>query len=393
MKPTTPYYVIDLRELDGGFASLKRALGQHWPNSIVGYSYKTNALPWIIRHFDNLGCYAEVVSSDEYELARLVGVADEKIIYNGPVKTMETFYDALSKGCIVNIDSHREIHWLQDSPIARVGVGIRVNFDLERACPGHSQCGEAGGRFGFCLENGEFERALHGIEEAGAELRGLHLHVSSKTRSLEVYRAIARTACSIVRDYGLSLTYVDVGGGFFGGVPGKPSFNDYISLLANELSEEISPQETALIIEPGISLVGAPISYVTEVTDVKKTIHGRFVVTDGSRTSIDPLMHKSSYEHVAAFKGEDDRAIIDRQVVCGFTCMEGDRLFTAVGEREFKTGDIIEYKKVGGYTMCLTPLFIRYFPDVYVDDGGDLYKVRSAWTANEFAMGDTGADS
>ena len=62
----TPYYVIDQKELDDNFRKLKNALDNHWSNSIIGYSYKTNALPWVIRHFDRLGCFAEVVSEEEY---------------------------------------------------------------------------------------------------------------------------------------------------------------------------------------------------------------------------------------------------------------------------------------------------------------------------------------
>ena len=38
--------------------------------------------------------------------------------------------------------------------------------------------------------------------------------------------------------------------------------------------------------------------------------------------------------------------------------------------RALTVGDLITYHKVGAYTMCLTPLFIKYFTDVYVRDNG-----------------------
>ena len=138
----TPYYVIDQKALDDNFGKLKQALQNNWKNSIIGYSYKTNALPWIIQHFNQLGCYAEVVSEEEYSLAKLIGVQKGKIIYNGPIKTKDSFLEAIQNGCIVNIDSSREIDWLDElSPENRV-VGIRINFDVERMCPGQSQCPE-----------------------------------------------------------------------------------------------------------------------------------------------------------------------------------------------------------------------------------------------------------
>ena len=160
MDRKTPYYVIDKKELDDNFRKLKQALDHYWGNGIIGYSYKTNALPWVISHFDSLGCYAEVVSEDEYNLARHIGVAKEQILYNGPIKTKETFLEAVANGCIVNIDSRRELDWLSEASLADARIGLRVNFDIEKACPGQSQCGDEGGRFGFCYENGAFATSM-----------------------------------------------------------------------------------------------------------------------------------------------------------------------------------------------------------------------------------------
>ena len=86
MEPKTPYYVIHREEIDVNFKKLENALKKYWNNYIIGYSYKTNALPWIIKHFDSLGCFAETVSEDEYNLAKLIGVQNGIIIYNGPIK-------------------------------------------------------------------------------------------------------------------------------------------------------------------------------------------------------------------------------------------------------------------------------------------------------------------
>jgi len=384
MERKTPYYVIDRKELDENVQNLKLALDTHWGNGIIGYSYKTNALPWVISHFDGLGCYAEVVSEDEYNLAKHIGVAKNRIIYNGPIKTKETFLEAIANGCIVNIDSQRELDWLNEAAPGKGKIGLRVNFDIEKTCPGQSQCAEEGGRFGFCYENGEFEKALRKALQQGCRISGLHLHTSSKSRGLDIYRAIAEMACLIAETYGLQLDYVDVGGGFFGGLPTKPQFDEYMALMAGILRSRFSPQETTLIIEPGMAVIGAPVRYVTTVIDVKDTSANRFVITDGSRTNIDPFMTKSNY--FRHYHRREKKAILPKQVVSGFTCMEHDRIFTAVDEPELCVGDQIVYEKVGAYTMCLTPLFIRYFPDVYVYDGQTMKQVRSAWTPEEYVQ-------
>ena len=100
------------------------------------------------------------MSEDEYELAKLVGVTKNKIIYNGPIKTKESFLEAVQNECIVNIDSQREIDWLDEVKEEKKSIGIRINFDIEKMCPGQSQCPNEGGRFGFCYENGELEISI-----------------------------------------------------------------------------------------------------------------------------------------------------------------------------------------------------------------------------------------
>lgn len=384
MEFKTPYYVIHTKELDDNFYKLREALEKHWNNYIIGYSYKTNALPWIIRHFDSLGCYAETVSEDEYNLTKFIGVSKNRIIYNGPVKTKESFLEALHNECIVNIDSQREIDWLDEVEIKKRNIGVRINFNIERMCPGQSQCEEEGGRFGFCYENGEFAKVIEVLRKKDVNIAGIHLHTSSKSRSLDIYRAIAELACKVQREFDLTLDYVDVGGGFFGGLPTKPQFDEYISLMEGILSECYDKTKTKLIVEPGMAVIGAPISYVTTVIDVKDTEFNRFVITDGTRTSIDPLMTKNSYFHSLEIKGQ--RELHPKQVICGYTCMEHDRLFEKINCTTLLPGDRITYDKVGAYTMCLTPLFIKYFPDVYVEQDGEYRLVRKAWRPEEYIM-------
>lgn len=386
MTNNTPYYVIHKSELDDLLRKLKSALEDNWSNYIIGYSYKTNALPWIIDYYNRAGCFAEVVSEHEYSLGKAIHVDSSRFIYNGPIKTEESFLEALLNGAYVNIDSKQELEWLARLPKNRLyHIGLRVNYDIEKECPGQSSGGMSGGRFGFCLENGELYAAVKYIRDLGLEVDGLHLHISSKTRSLDIYRASAIKACEIAEMYDLHLGFIDIGGGFFGGLINKPQFTDYIRLIADELGKRFSAAETTLIVEPGMALIGSPISYVTSVIDVKETTYGRFVVTDGSRTQIDPLMSKKNYFYKLSIT--ESRKCYPKQVISGYTCMEPDRIFTVENAPELKHGDIITYNKVGAYTMCLTPLFIKYFPAVYVEDDNGLRLVRREWGASDYMQG------
>ncbi len=383
----TPYFLIDQDELESIVEELQAAIQLYWKNTIMGYSFKTNSLPWVVEFFRKKRFYAEVVSDDEYNLAMKMDYSKNMIIYNGIIKSKETFLEALENGCIVNLDSEREILWLMDTDTEKhYSVGIRINFDLEQMCPEQSQCGNEGGRFGFCYENGEFARALAAIKQyQNIEVKGIHLHCSSKTRSLDIYRAVSFMACRIKREYQLDLDYVDIGGGFFGGLKDKPHFADYFQCISEILCKEYDKEKTKLIIEPGMSVIGSPVSFVTSVIDVKETNRNLFIVTDGSRNNIDPLMTKTSYFYEIWHSDLDIRSkAVDKQVVVGYTCMEHDRLFELKECRKLQPGDKIVYHKAGAYTMCLSPLFIKYFPDIYVKKGEKYRLVRQRWSEEEY---------
>lgn len=389
MNIDSPAFIIDKKELTYNIRQLKNALDYHWGNYIIGYSCKTNSLPWVMKFFKEEGCYAEVVSDFEYKLSKKLGYTDNNIVFNGPNKGKQIFISALEKNCIVNIDSWREINWLKEEMIENeVKVGIRVNLNLEKDCPNETSVGNEGSRFGFSLENGDLEKAikiLNGIKNI--KVSGIHLHHTAKTRSLNIYKALSRAACEVNKLIDYELDYIDIGGGFFGGVPGKPTYYEYMNIISKELSKEFDRKKTTLIVEPGSALIASPVEFICEVVDVKDTFAKRIVTTNGSRNNIDPFFMKNSYiyEMVKLDNRTNKDKDIEEQVICGYTCLDNDRIMKIKNREELHIGDKLIFKKVGAYTMCLTPLFIEAFPKVYVRSENNSYEcVREIWDVNEY---------
>ena len=373
----TPCFVIRSLKLDGLIDDLICASEKLHHNSIIGYSFKTNNSPWVISHLKEKGLWAEVVSSDEYNLAKSLGFSCHNIIFNGPVKGKKEFIEAVENGAVVNIDSYIELEWLKEIDniiLQNSRLGLRVNFCIEDKCPGESQYGKEDGRFGFSLETGDLGNAISFFFENNIPLAGLHLHVSSKTRSLNIYKAIAETALDVVEKYQLNLKYVDIGGGFFGGVSGKPSFLEYLSLVESIFDASQLLKDIQIIVEPGMSVIGASIDYLTRVVGTKQTRNNKFAFLDGSRIHIDPLMKKSSYTYkvIANDVGDD----VSDLILCGFTCMENDRFFKYSGKK-IGRDDYILFEKVGAYTMGLSPQFIEAYPAVYVEENDEYRLVRA----------------
>ena len=116
---------------------------------------------------------------------------------------------------------------------------MRVNNDIEDIFPNASTAGIKGSRFGFSYETGELGHAIEYLRSLNTvKITGLHLHISTNLRSLAVYQYIVSKFDEIVKRYSLSdIEYLDAGGGFYGEVPNKPQWADYISTISKELSD------------------------------------------------------------------------------------------------------------------------------------------------------------
>ena len=126
-------------------------------------------------------------------------------------------------------------------------------------------------------------------------------------------------------------------------------------------------------------------AFLSEVIDVKHVEDKLwFVTTDGSRNDLDPFFKKSGYLNEIIYKQE--KSIVDQQIVSGCTCLEYDRMFTLENKPLLSVGDRIYFRNVGAYTMCLSPMFIRYIPTIYMKDGENYRIVRERWTAKEYMM-------
>lgn len=387
----TPFFRIREEDLLYDISLLRESLSQNWGNYIMGYSVKTNSLPWLLSYLKEQGFYAEVVSDTEYDLVTRLGFPGKHIIYNGPIKDRSVFETILLAGGYVNLDSNYELDWMEELshlyPNRHFKVGLRVNCDIAALCPEEELVEEEGGRFGYCYENGILKGAIDKLSVLpNVWVTGLHLHSSTQSRTVHVFGALAKMAVQIAKEYNLELEYVDMGGGYFGGRNDKPDYRDYFKEICKKLSVHFNPEKTVLIAEPGVSLISRATTFETSVIDVKDIRGRKFVVTDGSRTNLNPLVTRHVYPHHLEYISDTSvRNSEPTQWICGATCMEYDRLFEIKDDVALIPGDKIIYDTAGGYTMCLNPLFIHYFPAVYVEHSdGSLFTARDAWTNEEF---------
>lgn len=368
----TPCFIFDESDFINGIHEFSRALATRFNNFSIGYSVKTNSLPYALLLSGNLGCKAEVVSEDEYQLARLCGFDNNNIIYNGPMKSKRSFLDMIIGGGTVNIETKRELEWLSDVPKDKIyNIGLRLNINISNISLEDADGEDDNSRFGFSDESNEFFEAIKFIGSfPNIKLSGLHIHRTAHSRSPRFYGKSVEYAAKIIKKYNLSLDYLDVGGGYFGIFPNKPTFNDYADAIYKPLASA-NLQNLRIIIEPGNALTASAFKFLSEVIDIK-TVDActRFITTDGSRNDIDPFFKKTDYLKEILYSSEE-RPIEPFQIVSGCSCLEYDRLFELINKPRLEIGDKILYNNVGAYTMTLSPQFIRLWPKVYaINDKG-----------------------
>lgn len=382
----TPCFIFDVEELAKSVNGFSDALHSHFEKSIVGYSVKTNSTPYCMVKAMEYGAYAEVVSYDEYELALMCGFPKEHIIYNGPMKSQDTFLDAVRNGgAIVNIETKRELQWLSllDAK-EKYSVGLRLNINITHISSEDADGDNDNSRFGFSDETNEFAEAIKVIRQLpNVEFAGLHIHRTAHSRSIDFYKKSIEYACNVINKYNLNLKYLDIGGGYFGIFPDKPTYQQYSDAFY-EVLKQYRLDNLCIIVEPGNALVASCFSFLSEVIDVKNVEPDCwFITTDGSRNDIDPFFRKSGYMSEEIYMDEN-APCVKKQIVSGCTCLEYDRMYVLENRPRLSVGDRIVYHNVGSYTMCLTPMFIRYIPNIYAFESGNYSLVREKWTAKEY---------
>lgn len=384
----TPCYRIDMKKFRENWLAMKEPFEACWNGKVeFGYSVKTNHESALMRYAaEQLGWYIETVSPDEYHYAQKI-TAPERVILNGPCKGA-CLIEAFKNGSMINLDHLAEVEELcryvsaQKAKEAwkQTEIGLRLNFDLEALCPGETTAGKSVSRFGICYENGDFAYAVQQLRAVGIEPAGIHLHTSTKSRSARVFRMLARKAAELIEEFQLQLSYVDMGGGFFGGqkVSGKPEMKEYAACICEELKKAAAPQKTRLILEPGASVIATSVTYLSRVINVRDVRGVRVVTLDGTLLHINPFMsHRippyelyrtADSEHEAEQASDKTlREIEAEQLVCGSTCMENDRFLTIQAAEALLEGDLFEFQAAGAYTMAFNSEFILQPPQVYVE--------------------------
>ena len=376
----TPCYIIRQEEYIKNINEIMDSFNNVWNNNVIfGYSVKTNHFPALMEEAKNKKWYAEVVSTDEYNHALEVKFNKDNIILNGPSKG-NCLSKAIKNNCIINIDNFDEIRYIcKNKKYLKCKIGLRVNFELEKYVPGETTTGNEIGRFGINYENGDLKKAIELLNKNKIKINGLHMHQSTSTRSLNVFKAISKKAVEIAKKYNLqNLEYIDIGGGYFGGnyFKGKPKIKEYAEVISKELKQYFDSKNTTLVIEPGAAILATACDYLTSVVNIREIKNTKVVTVDGSCLHINPFM-KNSQVNPCTILNHGNLLKNKKQLIGGSTCMEMDRLYPMNNKYELKANSKLLFHCAGAYTMTHNNNFINLPPYVYIESNNKYRLLRN----------------
>jgi diaminopimelate decarboxylase len=254
----TPLYVYSAALLRQRYQDVVSGFGDY-PHR-VHYALKANSTLAIARLLCDLGAGADANSIWEIELARKAGFAPQDIVFTGVGKSDAELECAVPLGLkAINVESAGELDRVE-ALAARAGlvarVAIRVNPDIDAKSHPHISTGLKINKFGMPLD--EAQRLFAGFAARPAlKVVAVHIHVGSQITSIDPVRSVAAQLVALARqaqDAGLTLEYLDAGGGLGISYDGGPVVSP--ARYAAALVDDIRSTRLPIVIEPGRSIVG-----------------------------------------------------------------------------------------------------------------------------------------
>ena len=372
----TPVYVYSRATLTRHARVFRDALAV-LPSVQIAFAVKSNPNLAVLKVLAAEGYGADVVSGGELERALAAGMRPERIVFSGVGKTHAELTRALEVGIgQFNLESAEE--GLELAEIARnlgrtAPCALRVNPDVDAGTHGKISTGKAENKFGVPFDRAAAIYArLTG--EAGLSMRGLALHIGSQLSRLDPLEAAFTKVGGLmrtIRESGLSVTHMDLGGGV--GVPYKaddvyPQPADYAALVARVTAD----WGVSLMFEPGRVITGNTGVLLTRVIRVKEGAGHPWVVVDAAMNDLARPAMYDAWHDFAAVAPDGSRTTAN---IVGPICESSDTFAMARDIDTVARGDLAVFRTAGAYgaTMASTYNSRAMVPEVMVD--GDRWAV------------------
>ena len=356
----TPFYVYSARTIAERYRALDASFAPR--SHSLHYALKANSTLAVVRLLRSLGAGADANSGGEIEVALRAGFIPAQIVFTGVGKTHDELERAVALGVkAINAESAGELDRIEAiarSQGTRARVALRVNPDIDAQSHPHISTGLKTNKFGIALSEAR-DLALTISRRPALDLVGVHVHIGSQIVNLDPLKrasAAAVTLARALRDAGIRLEHLDLGGGLgisYNGAP-APDASGYASALLPGLGD----LDLELILEPGRFVIGPAGALIAAIVDTKSHPDGHtFAVVDAGMTEfIRPALY-GAYHRIAPVRlGSGVESAYD---IVGPVCESSDTLGVNRLLPPLKVGDLVAVLDAGAYGSVMASNYNR----------------------------------
>jgi diaminopimelate decarboxylase len=383
----TPLYAYDAAAIRDAFLRIRGSVP--YVPLRVHYACVTNSNIAIMKTIRALGGGIHANTWGDVVVALRAGFSADEIIYSGSNLGKEDFDNLLTQGIGVNLNSLSQLYnygvqlanfkrhrGQPPEAIRRVGLRIHLETEMPYSRMGVKVC--------------ELEQAQSIAREQDLSIAGVHYYRGTGANNTEQFLKPFPALLEVARQFGATLQYVDVGGGF--GYPYFPGpqmafqwecFGKRFGEMTDRLSAELG-RRIELILEPGRSVVAASGFLLTRVVGVDRRAAGGQVAgvdTTTSHISSETYRVYGGYRRIVLANRRSEDEVVPTDVV-GCTTFSDDYVGKASrGGRPnrglwlppLREGDLLAVLDAGGYGFAFASNFLNKPrpAEVMVDEGRD----------------------
>lgn len=294
-----------------------------------------------VRHFD-------CASAAEVRLVRSM-FADAIIHFMHPVKARSAIREAFFQHGVRDfvVDSEAELAKLVQETGGASDLGIIIRLAL----PKGAAMMDLSGKFG--AEPAVAAALLRAARPLAVKF-GVSFHVGSQCLEPDAYRRAMALAAQVIRDSGVTVEVLDVGGGFPVAYPDitPPPLSAFMAAIRIGFAEAALPG-VELWAEPGRALVAGGASVVVQVQALRD---GELFINDGVYGALSDA-GVPGFRFPVRLLRESDAATVPFAFQ-GPTCDSADRMAGPfLLPADVREGDWIEVGQLGAYGGCLRTAF------------------------------------
>jgi diaminopimelate decarboxylase len=386
----TPFYLYDERGIRESARSLNAAFA--WNNDFKEYfAVKATPNPQILRLLKEEGLGADCSSKAELVLADRVGFAGEDIMFTSNNTQAYEYQSAARLNAIINLDDLTHVPFVKEC----IGMPELICF---RYNPGAAREGN--------VIIGKPEEAKYGLMEAqlfdayrlaresGAKRFGLHTMVASNELNgdffVETAQMVFDLAVRLLRDTGIRLEFVNLGGGI--GIPYRPEQQPVdlarvgagVQRLYDQMIVSAGLHPLKVLMENGRMITG-PHGFLVTTAIHHKHIYRNYVGVDACMSNLMRPGMYNAYHHISVVGKDEspDDQIVD---VVGSLCENNDKFAVNRPLPKVDRGDLLVIHDAGahGHSMGFQYNGKLRCAELLLQQDGNVRMIRRAETLDDY---------